>query len=80
LRVQFVTTHQPKCGGFGGLTGFVYICFQGQRVTLKHGGNPHSGYVWTVSTHAGFGNEIQPKVPFFTLNSNAFFSGYFFTN
>ena len=25
------TTHQPKCGGFGGLTGFVYICFQGQR-------------------------------------------------
>jgi len=27
LCVQFVTTHQPKCGGFGGLMTISYICF-----------------------------------------------------
>jgi len=37
---QPITTHQPKCGGFGGLMTISYICFGFQRVTVKHGGKP----------------------------------------
>ena len=40
--------------GFGGLLTMFYLSKVVQRWTMKHGGNPHSGYVWTVSKHYFF--------------------------
>ena len=44
--------------GFCGLLTINYFSSGLQRVTGSHGvGNPHSGYVWTVSVNLASGNS-----------------------